>query len=111
MGGLRLEQVTRHRLQQLVDEWAAAEGWFQCVLRRAQGAWRRCGLDPLGLHEARRTAVSIWIAAGVNIRAVSTYAGHSSVAFILDRYGHLLPCDQAQATALLDRILEGASSA
>lgn len=80
------------------------------VLSRARAAWRRRDLDALGLHEARHTAVSIWIAAGVNIRAVSTYAGHSSVAFTLERYGHLMPGDQAQAIDLLDRFLEAATA-
>ncbi|MFN8108334.1 MAG: site-specific integrase [Thermoleophilia bacterium] len=76
------------------------------VLRRARTAWKNAGLTPLGLHEARHTAVSVWLAAGINIRAVSTYAGHASVAFTLDRYGHLLPDDQDRAVQLLDAYIE-----
>jgi hypothetical protein len=34
--------------------------------RRAQRAWKRTGLQPIGLHEARHTFASILIAAGVN---------------------------------------------
>ncbi len=78
----------------------------ETILSRAKAAWRRGGLQSLGLHEARHTAVSLWLAAGINLRAVSTYAGHSSVAFTLDRYGHLLPDDQTRAIELLDAFIE-----
>jgi len=77
----------------------------ETVLGRAKLAWRTAGLQPLGLHEARHTAVSLWLAAGINLRAVSTYAGHSSVAFTLDRYGHLLPDDEQRAIVLLDAFI------
>jgi hypothetical protein len=36
--------------------------------------------------------VALWIAAGANPKeVVSVRAGHTSVAFTLDRYGHLFP--------------------
>jgi hypothetical protein len=37
------------------------------------------------------TFVSLLIAQGVNIKAIATQAGHSSAAFTLDVYGHLMP--------------------
>jgi integrase len=43
--------------------------------RRAQVAWRRAGLEPIGLHEARHTFASVLIAAGVNAKAITTYMG------------------------------------
>ena len=33
----------------------------------------------------------MWIAAGANAKEVATRAGHSSVSFTFDRYGHLYP--------------------
>jgi len=33
--------------------------------------------------------VALWVAAGADPKEVSGRAGHSSVAFTLDRYGHL----------------------
>ena len=33
--------------------------------------------------------MALWIAAGANPKEVSVRAGHTSVAFTLDRYGHL----------------------
>jgi len=51
----------------------------------------RSGLDGLRMHDLRHTAVSLWIAAGANPKAIATWAGHASVSSVLDRYGHLLP--------------------
>jgi integrase len=48
------------------------------------------------------------IAAGVNVKALSTYMGHSSITITLDRYGHLLPGNEAEAATMLDAWLESA---
>jgi integrase len=52
-------------------------------------AVKNAGLDGLRIHDLRHTYVSLMIAAGANPKEVSTWAGHSSVSFTLDRYGHL----------------------
>jgi len=52
-------------------------------------AVRRARLEGLRFHDLRHTFVSLWIAAGANPKEVSVRAGHSTVAFTLDRYGHL----------------------
>ena len=62
-------------------------------------------LVPIGLHEARHTYASYLIAAGVEMKAIATYMGHSSVAFTYDRYGHLLPGSTAENAAKLDAYL------
>jgi integrase len=54
-------------------------------------ATRAAGLEGLRIHDLRHTAVALWIAAGANPKEVSARAGHSSVSFTLDRYGHLYP--------------------
>jgi integrase len=54
-------------------------------------AARRAGLDGLRIHDLRHTAVALWIAAGANPKEVAARAGHASVSFTLDRYGHLSP--------------------
>jgi integrase len=57
---------------------------------------RAAGLEGLRIHDLRHTAVSLWIAAGANPKEVAARAGHTSVSFTLDRYGHLYPdADQA----------------
>lgn len=70
--------------------------------------WRALGLEPIGFHEARHTYASLMIAAGVNIKAISEFMGHSSVAITWDRYGHLLPGAGPEAAALFNAYLEGA---
>ncbi|HYF25919.1 MAG TPA: site-specific integrase, partial [Baekduia sp.] len=72
-------------------------------------AWRAAGLDGLTLHEARHTYASVCIAAGVNAKALSVYMGHSSVAITFDRYGHLMPGNEAEAVALVDGYLDAAT--
>lgn len=54
-------------------------------------AIRAAGVAPLRPHDLRHTAVALWIEAGADPKQVSVRAGHTSVAFTLDRYGHLYP--------------------
>ena len=42
------------------------------------------------IHDLRHSAVAILIAQGVNVKAISELLGHSSVAFTLQVYGHLM---------------------
>jgi integrase len=77
---------------------------------RARRAWRRAGLDPITLHEARHTFASLMIAAGVNAKALSVYLGHASVTITYDRYGHLMPGNESEAAARLDAYLEAADT-
>jgi integrase len=77
---------------------------------RAKAAWRRAGLEPITLHEARHTFASLMIAAGVNAKALATYMGHASVTITYDRYGHLMPGNEDEAAALLDAYLARADT-
>jgi integrase len=77
----------------------------RAVKIRAEKAWCAVGLTPITLHEARHTYASLLIAAGVNSKAVSTYMGHASITITLDRYGHLMPGNEAEAADLLDAYL------
>jgi integrase len=65
-------------------------------------AVKRAGLDGLRLHDLRHTAVSLWIHAGAHNKAVATWAGHASVASVIDRYGHLMPDTADPVMAALD---------
>ncbi len=79
------------------------------VYLRARRAWREAGLERIGLHEARHTCASVMIAAGVNAKAITHYLGHSSIEVTFDRYGHLMPGNDAEAVALIDAYLERAN--
>jgi len=67
-------------------------------------------LEPIGLHEARHTCASIFIAAGVNAKPISTFLGHSSIQITLDRYGHLMKGSEDEAVGLVDAYLDGSIS-
>jgi integrase len=79
--------------------------------RRAQRAWKRAGLEPIGLHEARHTFASVLIAAGVNAKAITTYMGHASIQTTYDLYGKLMPGSESEAAALVDAYLARADTA
>ena len=65
------------------------------------------GLGDLRFHDLRHTFVAFWIVAGKDPKWVSVRAGHSSVAFTLDRYGHLYE-DQGDEADALDALLASA---
>jgi integrase len=78
----------------------------EVVRDRAAEVWTEAKLEPIGLHEARHTAASVMIAAGVNVKALSEFLGHSSITTTLDLYGHLLPGSLAEAAGLVDAYLD-----
>jgi integrase len=77
----------------------------EAVTARAKAAWAAAELDPVGLHEARHTAASLMIGAGLNVKALSEFLGHASITITLDLYGHLLPGSLAESATLLDAFL------
>lgn len=79
------------------------------AIERREGA-DRASYGGLRIHDLRHTAVTFWIAAGASVKEVATWAGHSSVATVLDRYGHLLPGQEDRVTEALGTMFAGASS-
>jgi integrase len=64
--------------------------------------WRpataRAGLEGLRWHDLRHTHVAFLIAAGVQVKAIQSRLGHSSIKTTLDTYGHLFEgLDEAAA--------------
>ena len=68
-------------------------------------ATEAAGFPGLKFHELRHTFVALWIAAGAGAKEISTRAGHSSVAFTLDRYGHLYDDAEDEIPERLDALL------
>lgn len=75
------------------------------VRRRAFRVWEEAGLKAVAFHACRHSFVSFAIAAGLNAKAISSYAGHSQISTTYNRYGHLLDGHEAQAASLLDSYL------
>ena len=101
------------RVQPVIAEWAEGKDPEDLLFSSPEGHyirlgnWRRkvrwdatgCGRRP---HDLRHTAASLWIAAGVDIKTVSSWLGHSTAKLTLDTYGHLMGTDAERAA--LDRV-------
>ena len=75
------------------------------VLRRFQNILALACLPKMRIHDLRHSAVAILIAQGVNIKAISELLGHSSVAFTLQVYGHLLEETKRETADKMDAAL------
>lgn len=61
-------------------------------------------LSPLRPHDLKHSGVAFLIAAGVDPSEIARRAGHTSVSFTYDRYGHLFPEVDHAAAAKLDAV-------
>ncbi|MBV9837268.1 MAG: tyrosine-type recombinase/integrase [Solirubrobacterales bacterium] len=75
------------------------------IRARANKAWKEAGIEPITPHEARHCAISCFIAAGLDWKQISTWAGHGDVRQTWNRYGHLVPGGEEQARERLDAYL------
>jgi integrase len=62
------------------------------------------------LHDLRHSAVAILLAQKVNIKAISELLGHSSVAFTLQVYGHLLEETKRETADTMNAALSGVAT-
>jgi integrase len=66
----------------------------------------KLGIPVITLHDLRHTHATLLLKAGVHVKVVSERLGHSSVAFTMNTYQHVLPGMQAEAAALFSAVLE-----
>jgi integrase len=64
-------------------------------------------IRPVNIHGLRHTHITELLRAGVHPKVVSERAGHSSVAFTLQRYAHALPDMQQDAADQTQRLVGG----
>lgn len=67
------------------------------VTRAFERAVKRATVPTIRLQDIRHTHATLLLAAGVNPKVVSERLGHSSVAFTLDTYAHVMPGMQPEA--------------
>ena len=65
----------------------------------------RAGLKNVRFHDMRHTFASLMLLKGVAPKVISEALGHSSVAFTMDTYSHIIEGMQGEAMALLDKVL------
>jgi integrase len=83
------------------------------VNNRAKAAWKAANeqrdgddkLKPIGLHEARHTCASTFIAANANPKAIQIIMGHATIQMTFDHYGHLFPGGLREAAAAANNYL------
>jgi len=77
-----------------------------CVLSHAFGRIvKRAGLERVRFHDLRHTFASLMLLQGGKPKVISEALGHSSVAFTMDTYSHIISGMQEDAMALLDEVL------
>jgi integrase len=120
LGPHMMELLAARRQEQTMDRAAAGDRWEDDhdlifttyrgkllspnnVARSFHRVREQAGL-PATIHPhcLRHTMASHWLAAGQSIKVVSERLGHTSVAFTLQTYAHLLPNQQADAAAAMD---------
>ena len=65
----------------------------------------RGGLKGVRFHDLRHTFASLMLLRGAKPKVISEALGHSSVAFTMDTYSHIIDGMQEDAMALLDEVL------
>jgi integrase len=85
----------------LFPRWASSPAVFGTAFTRMAS---RIGIKA-GVHMLRHTHITDLLAAGAHPKVVSERAGHSSVAFTLERYAHVLPGMQEAAARQVDTAL------
>ena len=78
----------------------------ESISQSFERAVKRSGLPRIRLHDLRHTHATHLLASGANAKLASDRLGHSSVAFTLDTYGHVLPGQQADAADAVARLVD-----
>ncbi len=68
-------------------------------------AAKTAGLESVRFHDLRHTFASLMLLRGAKPKVISEALGHSSIAFTMDVYSHIIDGMQADAMALLDEVL------
>jgi len=93
-------------LDSLVFTSAGGKPIDPCVLTHAfTRIARQAGLEGVRFHDLRHTFASLMLLRGAKPKVISEALGHSSVAFTMDVYSHIISGMQEDAMALLDEVL------
>lgn len=118
-------QLRAHRQRERLERLAAGEHWqgeeWGLVFPNTRGGplskhtltgqykrhLQRAGMPPLRFHDLRHSCASLLVAQGVHPRIVMEILGHSTITLTMNTYSHVLPQNQRDAAALLDRLFTG----
>ncbi len=80
------------------------------VIPPAEPSKRHTAAREHGMHALRHFYASVLLDAGENIKALSTYLGHTDPGFTLRTYTHLLPSSEGRARIAMDKVYLGRPS-
>lgn len=116
-----LTRLQAHRIRQTRERLAAGPEWQDndyifatktgtfIAPNNMSRAWKKLcaltGVPAIRLYDARHTATTLELAAGVDIKTVSKRRGHSSAAFTLDTYAHVLDSMDDGAANAMDQLM------
>ena len=75
------------------------------IARHWQPLLKKADIPYTNFHNTRHTAASLMLHGGVSPKVISSVLGHSSVAFTLDTYAHLMDDADSTAAAAMDDAL------
>jgi integrase len=123
---ITVAELRRHRAKQHELRLFVGPGWTDTglVLTNASGALMRpdsmtqafgrkvrtLKLPVIRLHDLRHTHATVALAAGIHPKIMTERLGHSSTAFTMDTYSHVLPGMQHEAAAAIAETLFGATT-
>lgn len=96
---LRAALKERRGLQHLQDGRVFSDLDASRLKRRLHAACRRAGVAEVRWHDLRHSFASQLVSAGVSLRQVQAWLGHSTVA-MTERYAHLAPGGDSAISAL-----------
>ncbi len=120
-------KLTEHRKRQLEQKLKVGPSWqnndlvfctslgtpiLTCALHKEfKTVAKRAGLPAtVRIYDLRHSFVTLSLVAGVDAKTVSQEAGHASVAFTLDHYGHVLKEMHEAASDKREQLLKGRAS-
>lgn len=117
-----IAMLKQHRRQQIQEQLSAGAAYYDqgLVFSRPDGAaidpdsltgrfevlCRQADLPRIRLHDLRHSYATAALQAGISIKVLSDRLGHSSVAFTLDTYGHVLPNMDQEAAEKVARLFD-----
>lgn len=105
-----LTMLPRHSVTMVFTDESGQPRHPESVARTFSRLVKASGLPRIRFHDLRHSHVAHLIEAGVDPLSISRRLGHASVAFTLDRYGHLFDQASASAARAVGDLLRGSSA-
>lgn len=90
--------------------WKPALAAAGVIPERVEGERHQAAREH-GMHALRHFYASVLLDAGENIKALSTYLGHSDPGFTLRTYTHLMPSSEGRTRKAVDSMYDATASA